>query len=144
MRQGIVGMGRRLDLNFEELGDLMRQVGFVDVVVRPFKIPIGRWPADPRLKEAGLFQLYAMLEGVEALTLAIFTRCLGWESERVQVFLAGVRKEFKATKRYTFWPWYVDDQARTDGADFLVAAPSSMGGSLSLCPQRALRHKRPE
>ncbi|KIX06533.1 uncharacterized protein Z518_04509 [Rhinocladiella mackenziei CBS 650.93] len=104
MRQGITSMGRRLDLNFEELGDLMREVGFVDVVVRPFKIPIGRWPSDPRLKEAGLFQLYAMLEGVEALTLAVFTRCLGWEPERVQVFLADVRKEFKATKRYTYWP----------------------------------------
>ncbi|EXJ69618.1 uncharacterized protein A1O5_07654 [Cladophialophora psammophila CBS 110553] len=104
MRQGITGMGRRLDLNFEELGDLMRKVGFVDVVVRPFKIPIGRWPSDKRMKEAGLFQLSAMLNGVEALTLAVFTRCLGWEAERVQVFLAGVRKEFKATKRYTYWP----------------------------------------
>ncbi|OAL21996.1 hypothetical protein AYO22_07593 [Fonsecaea multimorphosa] len=117
MRQGIVGMGRRLDLDFEELGNLMRQVGFVDVVVRPFKIPIGRWPSDPRLKEAGLYQLYAMLEGVEALTLAIFTRCLGWEPERVQVFLADVRKEFKATKRYTYWPWYVSGRVRTDEAD---------------------------
>lgn len=112
MRQGIIGMGRRLDLNFDELGGLMREVGFVDVVVRPFKIPIGRWPADPRLKEAGLYQLYAMLEGIEALTLAIFTRCLGWEPERTQVFLASVRKEFKATKRYTYWPWYVNDHVR--------------------------------
>ncbi|OCT49752.1 methyltransferase domain-containing protein [Cladophialophora carrionii] len=104
MREGITGMGRRLDLDFEQLGDLMREVGFVEVVVRPFKIPIGRWPSDPKLKEAGLFQLYAMLEGVEALTLAIFTRCLNWEPERVQVFLADVRREFKATKRYTYWP----------------------------------------
>ncbi|KIW93614.1 uncharacterized protein Z519_06219 [Cladophialophora bantiana CBS 173.52] len=117
MRQGITGMGRRLDLNFEELGDLMREVGFVGVVVRPFKIPIGRWPSDKRMKEAGLFQLSAMLNGVEALTLAVFTRCLGWEAERVQVFLAGVRKEFKATKRYTYWPWYVNDRVRIDYAD---------------------------
>ncbi|OQV01607.1 hypothetical protein CLAIMM_06932 [Cladophialophora immunda] len=73
MRQGIIGMGRRLDLNFEELGNLMRE-------------------------EEGLYQQYAMLEGVEALTLAVFTRCLGWEPERVQVFLADVRK------RYTYWP----------------------------------------
>jgi len=45
-----------------------------------------------------------MIDGVEALTLAVFTRCLGWEPESVQVFLADVRKEFKATKRYTYWP----------------------------------------
>jgi hypothetical protein len=45
-----------------------------------------------------------MIEGVESLTLAIFTRCLGWSAEEVQVFLAQVRKEFKLAKGYTYWP----------------------------------------
>ena len=62
-------MDRHLDLDFEMLGGLMREVGFVDVVVRPFKIPVGSWPADPRLKQAGQLQQIAMLEGVESLTL---------------------------------------------------------------------------
>lgn len=109
MREGIVMMDRKLNLDFERLGDLMREVGFIDVVVRPFKIPQGGWPADPQLKLAGQLQQVAMLDGVEALTLAIFTRCLNWSTEEVQVFLALVRREFLKKKTYTYWPWYVPD-----------------------------------
>ena len=113
MREGIVKMDRHLDLDFERLGGLMREAGFVDVVVRPFKIPVGSWPADPRLKQAGQLQQVAMLDGVESLTLAIFTRCLNWSVEEVQVFLAHVRREFLKRKTYTYWPWYVAHRTLT-------------------------------
>lgn len=98
-------MDRHLDLDFENLAEMMREVGFTDVVLRPFKIPVGSWPADARLKEAGQLQQVAMVEGIEALTLAIFTRCLQWSVEEVQVFLALVRKEFFKKRTYTYWPW---------------------------------------
>ena len=87
-------MNRTLELNFDQLADLMREVGFVDVVLRLFKIPIGRWPVDPQLKDAGALQLVAMLEGIESLSLAVFTRCLHWEPLEVQILLAKARKEF--------------------------------------------------
>ena len=41
LRQGIEQMGTTLDLNFDKLASLMREVGFVDVTVKPFKQPIG-------------------------------------------------------------------------------------------------------
>ena len=100
-------MDRHLDLDFEKLAEWMREVGFTDVVLRPVKIPIGSWPADPQLKMAGQLQQVAMLEGIEALTLAIFTRCLNWSVEEVQVFLAHTRKEFLKKRTYTYWPGYV-------------------------------------
>ena len=98
-------MNRTLELNFDQLADLMREVGFVDVVLRPFKIPIGRWPVDPQLKDAGALQLVAMLEGIESLSLAVFTRCLHWEPLEVQILLAKARKEFCMKKTYMYWPW---------------------------------------
>ena len=104
MREGIVKMGRHLDLDFEQLGEMLREVGFVDVVVKHYKVPLGSWPADPRLKQAGQLQQVAMLDGVESLTLAIFTRCLNWSVDEVQVMLAHVRKEFLKKKTYTYWP----------------------------------------
>jgi hypothetical protein len=107
MREGIVKMQRTLELDFEKLAELMREVGFTYVTLQPFKIPSGRWPADPKLKEAGALQQVAMLEGIEALSLAIFTRCLDWQPGEVQVFLAKVRREFTMRKTYTYWPWYV-------------------------------------
>lgn len=106
MREGIKGMERTLDLDFQNLAQLMQKVGFVDVVLRPFKIPVGRWPAAPRLKEAGALQQLAMLEGIEALSLAIFTRSLGWHLDEVQVFLAKARQALLMKKVYTYWPWY--------------------------------------
>jgi hypothetical protein len=56
----------------------MREVSFTNVTLQPFKIPIGQWLADPKLKEAGALQQVAMWEGIEAPSLAIFTRCLDW------------------------------------------------------------------
>lgn len=105
IREGIKGFNRTLELHFDELAEMMREVGFVDVVHRPFKIPIGRWPTDPTMKVAGGLQQVAMLEGVESLSLAVFTRCLRWQPEEVQVFLAKVRQDFLARKTYTYWPW---------------------------------------
>src|SRR5690349_908115 len=72
MLQGIAMMGRHLHLKFDELANLMAEVGFEDVVVIPFKQPIGQWPADSTLKQAGAIQLVAMLQGLESLSLAIF------------------------------------------------------------------------
>lgn len=36
-----------------------------------------------------------MLDGLQASTLALFTRALGWEAPQVELFLSGVRKEAK-------------------------------------------------
>ncbi|KIV97497.1 hypothetical protein PV10_01247 [Exophiala mesophila] len=104
MRQGIQVMGRRLDLHFDKLADLMREVGFEDVHVYPYRQPIGQWPADPTLKQSGAIQLVAMLQGMESLSLAIFCRCLQWTPEEVAVLLAQTRKEFTLKKACYYWP----------------------------------------
>lgn len=41
--------------------------------------------------------------GLEGLSMAIFTRGLGWSKERTEVFLAGVRKDMKNTKIHCYW-----------------------------------------
>jgi SAM-dependent methyltransferase len=104
MRQGIQVMGRHLDLKFNEIADLMKEVGFEDVTLIPYKQPIGAWPADIILKEAGAIQLVAMLEGMESLSLAIFCRCLQWSNEQVEELLTRTRKEFSMKKACYYWP----------------------------------------
>ena len=104
MRAGIVVMGRRLDLDFEEMSQMVRDVGFEDVVVIPYKQPIGAWPADPTLRESGATQLVAMLQGMESLSLAIFCRCLQWRTEDVEELLARTRREFAMKKACYYWP----------------------------------------
>ena len=42
--------------------------------------------------------------GLESLSLGLFTRCLGWSKEEVEVFLVDVRKEMKDTKIHAYYP----------------------------------------
>jgi hypothetical protein len=48
-----------------------------------------------------------MLQGIEAMTMALFTRYLAWSAEQVHVFLVGVRKEIKNKNIHDYWAMYV-------------------------------------
>lgn len=104
LKRGIQQMGSTLDVDFDKIASLMRDVGFVDVTVKPFKVPIGTWPKNATLKQAGSVQLVAMLEGIEGLSLAIFTRCLEWSVEDTKAFIEQVKHEFARRKSCYHWP----------------------------------------
>lgn len=96
-------MGRSMSYEGTEISAMMEEAGFIDLKVITFKIPIGTWPADPVLKEAGANQLVGMLDGIESLSLALFTRVLGWQPERVEEFLALTKEDFRKKKSYRYW-----------------------------------------
>ncbi|KAL1989317.1 hypothetical protein VTN96DRAFT_79 [Rasamsonia emersonii] len=73
----------------------MEKAGFVDVKEESFKVPIGPWPKDPKLKEIGRFQQVQQIQGAEVYTPALFSRVLGWSKEEIDVLLAKVRDEIK-------------------------------------------------
>ncbi|KAL2009086.1 hypothetical protein VTN00DRAFT_7280 [Thermoascus crustaceus] len=73
----------------------MIKAGFVDVHCEVYKLPIGPWPKDPKLKELGRVQQVQQIEAIGPYTLAPFTRILGWTREEVEVLCAGVRNELK-------------------------------------------------
>lgn len=70
----------------DEAKEMMIAAGFVDVVERRFKIPIGPWAKDPRLKELGLYNKLQWEEGIEGWTMMLLTKFLG---VRI-VLLAGI------------------------------------------------------
>lgn len=45
------------------------------------------------MKDLGRYQQVNMLESMEAYSLALLTRVLGWDLQEVQAFLTGVRQE---------------------------------------------------
>ncbi|PGH33481.1 hypothetical protein GX50_03716 [[Emmonsia] crescens] len=75
--------------------DMMKEAGFVDIVDDVYKVPLSPWPKDKRLKEIARYEQLVMLESVEAYTLALLTRVLGWSHEEVQVLIASVKNELK-------------------------------------------------
>ncbi|KAM0542837.1 hypothetical protein ACHAPJ_012617 [Fusarium lateritium] len=84
--------------------DLLEEVGFVDVVETRFKWPTNGWPKDKKYKELGLWNKANASSALEALTMAPFTRGLGWSREEVEVFLAQLRKDWNNPKIHAYWP----------------------------------------
>lgn len=85
---------------------LMAEVGFVDIKEKPFKWPINRWPKDKRFKELGEWSKLNTEGLLEGLSMALFTRCLGWTAEEVSVFLVDVRKDLNDPKIHAYWSMY--------------------------------------
>lgn len=84
--------------------DLMQAAGFVDIEERIYKWPQNWWPKDPKYKEIGMWTLANLDDGLEGLSLALFTRGLGWSKEEVLAFLIDVRKDIRNLKIHAYWP----------------------------------------
>ena len=56
----------------------MIDAGFIDVEEHILKLPVGIWPKNKRLKNIGMFEMVNMDEGLESLSLMLFTRALKW------------------------------------------------------------------
>ncbi|KAL2141317.1 hypothetical protein VTI28DRAFT_2551 [Corynascus sepedonium] len=99
-------IGRTMDPapNFEKW---VKEAGFVNVKVQTFKLPIGSWPKDPRLKEIGTLLGVNFTEGVEAFTAALFADVLGWKKDEITVLNAGVRSAVKKGDAHALFDFIV-------------------------------------
>ena len=56
----------------------IEKAGFVNVVEKVYKTPIGGWAADPKLRELGDWALLGFDVGLEGYCLATMTRVMGY------------------------------------------------------------------
>lgn len=92
-----IGIGNRMLEHMEE-------AGFVNCVQRRFRIPIGSWGKDPKLKEVGDYVYLFCSQSVEGFALYLLTQIMGWKYEECQVLIA---KMMAAVKKYrTLHPYY--------------------------------------
>jgi hypothetical protein len=68
----------------EESEMLMKKAGFVNVTYQTFKVPIGPWPKNPKLKQIGAYNRLAWEDGMEGWFLFLFTNYLGVSFVRMQ------------------------------------------------------------
>lgn len=78
--------------------------GFEDIFEVQKKWPTNTWPRDKEFKELGTWAYANIAGGLEGLSLAHFTRGLGWSSERTLLFCAQTRKDLNDTKIHAYWP----------------------------------------
>lgn len=96
-------LGRPLD-HSPTHKDRMIKAGFVEIVERQFKWPVGTWPKDKYYKEIGYWCHTNLDFGLEGLTMALLTRGLGWTKEEVLVFCADVRRGLKDPRVHAYIP----------------------------------------
>lgn len=82
----------------------MIDAGFVNVTEVIYRWPTNRWPADPHYKELGFWCCHNIAGELSGLSMALFTRALGWSSEQVEVFLTKVRTDMKDRRIHAWWP----------------------------------------
>ncbi|RPA73523.1 S-adenosyl-L-methionine-dependent methyltransferase [Ascobolus immersus RN42] len=75
--------GHRLDLA-PSLASYFEEAGFVNVVVKKFKVAVGVWPKDPYYKRMGAILASQAGEGAEAYGLQLMTKVLGWSEEEAK------------------------------------------------------------
>ena len=85
----IVGRESRVGPKLEQW---VKDTGFINVVHRKFKIPLGSWPREPFMKQLGTWSRANLLDGLEGFSLRLMCEVLKWKPEEVEVMLAGVRK----------------------------------------------------
>ncbi|CAJ0550954.1 Ff.00g108840.m01.CDS01 [Fusarium sp. VM40] len=85
----------------------MEAAGFVEIHEEVRKIPIGKWPKDPKLKEIGRFQAIQAAQAIESYTPQIFSNVLGWSQEEIQVFMAKAKNEIKDPSVHLYFPVHI-------------------------------------
>ncbi|KAL4879871.1 S-adenosyl-L-methionine-dependent methyltransferase [Aspergillus karnatakaensis] len=91
----------------DESRERLKKAGFVDVVERRFKVPIGGWSSDPHLKQVGLYTRLHWEEGIEGWTMYLLTAVLGWTRQEVEVYLARMRKGLRDSNIHAYQEWCV-------------------------------------
>lgn len=84
----------------------LTEAGFKNVREEVFKVPSNPWAKHPKMKELGRFQQVNFIEGVEAFSLALFTRVLEWSALEVQIFMAAVKKELTDRSIHAYAKFY--------------------------------------
>ncbi len=107
----------------------LEDAGFVNVVELIYKWPSNSWPRDRKHKELGTYNATAPMhiilvvplatnrgrrpgfwayedlgEGASGLSMALFTRALGWTAEAVETFSADVRRDMANRSIHGWWP----------------------------------------
>jgi hypothetical protein len=96
--------GFDLHLTIKVIRIAMEEAGFKVITALDLKLLIEIWPIDLRLREAGNFSFGSMFQGLQGISLANFTRFLGWQVEEMEVLLAQVRDEWRRKRVHSYWP----------------------------------------
>lgn len=106
--QGFLGCadraGRSL-LTQEIMKGRIERAGFVNTQEQLFKCPIGAWPRNRTLKEAGRINFHHWSSGLDGWAMFLLTKFGApqpWSADEVRVYVAKVRRELQNPKLHIY------------------------------------------
>jgi hypothetical protein len=96
--------GGNVRMSSRELKQYMEDAGFVNVQTVDLKWPMSPWSSDRKLKEAGAFAKMSITHDLSGVSLAVFTRLLGWSVAELEDFLEKVEEEWEREDIHGYWP----------------------------------------
>ncbi|KIW68320.1 hypothetical protein PV04_04273 [Phialophora macrospora] len=93
--------GRIMNIS-PQIRGMVDEAGFQDIEHVIYKVPLSTWPKEKHLKDLGSYMSLLMTEAMQAYSLALFTRVLGWDPAEVEVLLAGARKDLQNPNHHLY------------------------------------------
>lgn len=87
-------MGRTFKIS-NKMKQYITEAGFVDVVEKKWKVPIGGWSSDPKLKRVGLYTLLFLDESLTGFALFMLKEIMGWKLEEIHALVAKMRRALR-------------------------------------------------
>ncbi|QPC64428.1 hypothetical protein HYE67_006659 [Fusarium culmorum] len=79
-----------------------KDAGFEEIRIIDYKLPVGDWPKDPKLREVGKFVRACLENDIEGYTLMMWQDVLQWPKDEYQMFLLSIRKAMRNPKIHTY------------------------------------------
>jgi len=80
----------------------MIDIGFEDVHDDVYKVPIGTWAKDRRLKTLGAYQREQVILSLQSYVPGLLGRVLGWSQEECQILIAEATRELRDPKIHLY------------------------------------------
>ncbi|KAF7544847.1 hypothetical protein G7Z17_g9627 [Cylindrodendrum hubeiense] len=81
----------------------IEEAGFVNIEERNFKVPIGAWPKEPKLKEIGRYAQATLEQDIEGYVLFMASTVEGWTKPEIEVYISLLRRELRAGKMHPYY-----------------------------------------
>ncbi|KAF4416316.1 hypothetical protein FACUT_12677 [Fusarium acutatum] len=94
----VIESGKGFGRSFTDIENdiqLFRDAGLADVQSFDFKVPIGGWPKNEKMRKVGQFLRASIENDLEGYTMMVWHHIVNWPKNEYQVFLMNMRKAFK-------------------------------------------------
>ncbi|KIW42787.1 uncharacterized protein PV06_06300 [Exophiala oligosperma] len=106
MLEASIRLGAPLD-SIDCVRDIMIDTGFEDVQQKSYVWPMNPWSRIPHYERLGSWIVQDFTTSLTGISVALFTRGLGWTPTELEVFLVGVREDMHDESTRAWWPLYV-------------------------------------